>query len=707
MLLVTLMAGGDMKFRWSILTIGLLAMMVACSDKAVEQDTSTTDNKAADPESSEIVRLTTAAEAGDSQAQVQLAKKYLKWNSATRNPDLAFKWYLAAAQGGNFEAVDGLIAMHSASLGPKQPDDFGPTWVKRAAEAGSPKHQAQYAQSLVYGGRLFLLSGEVSPLKLRGEKEEVRMQNGQELMRVLQAPAFKDSPDALYYRGLTGLLGLSADAANDRSGRDSRLIAIDRTSGLDDLDKAARQGSLEAQLSLAMIFDMGQVGFKRDPARALKYWDMLDAQKDADAQNFLGMFFGWAPNFGRQPVTYRGEALTESVARSLSAKWTRLAADQGNKDAMLRFARETRDPQGAFQYRLRAAQEGSFEGMLEVGRALLLGQGTIQDFAQAKSWLLQAAEDPREGSRKILSVRPEAQFVLGLAAIGSLGAPADAVIAHAWMNLANATGHEKAARFVGEIAQRLTTQELAEAQTLAREWQPGKDIVRNQHSAVESAKQEQSDSAAGLALAMTGTGAVINREGNVLTSAHVVTGCKDVRVTSPRKSAVLLVADKANDLAVLSLDQWSGGVADLNASESVAQGEEIVVFGFPLGELLPSSGNMTTGVVSSLAGVGNNATMLQITAPVQPGNSGGPLLNRKAQIVGVVVSKADAVKIARVTGDIPQNVNFAVSLPTVKSFLNANHVNYTTSRGLLVREKSPADLALLAQTFVLKLECWK
>jgi len=696
-----------MKVRWSILTISLLAVMVACSDKAVEQETSTVDNRAADPESAEIVRLTTAAEAGDSQAQVQLAKKYLKWNSATRNPDLAFKWYLAAAQAGNFEAVDGLIEMHIASLGPKQPDDFAQTWVKRAAEAGSPKHQAQYAQSLAYGGRLFLLSGQVWPLKLHGENEKVRIQNGQELMRVLQLPGFKDSPDALYYRGLTRLLGLSADAANDRSARDSSLIAIDRTSGLDDLDKAARQGSLEAQLSLAMIFDMGQVGFKRDPARALKYWDMLDAQKDADAQNFLGMFFGWAPNFGRQPVTYRGRPLTESEARQLSAKWYRLAADQGNRDAMLKFARETRDPEAAFQYRLRAAQDGSFEGMLEVGRALLLGQGTIQDFSQAKSWLLQATEDPREGYLRVLSARPEAQLLLGLAAIGSLGASADPVIAHAWMNLANAAGNEKAAKLVGEVAKRLTTDELAEAQTLAREWQPGTDIVRDRQPASGSARQEQNPSGAGLMLAMTGTGAVINRDGNVLTSAHVVTGCKDVRIESPRKSATLLVADKANDLAVLSLDQWSGGIADLNASETVEQGEEIVVYGFPLSEWLPSSGNITTGVVSSLAGIGNNATMLQITAPVQPGNSGGPLLNRKAQIVGVVVSKADAVKIARVTGDIPQNVNFAVSLPTVKSFLNANHVKYTTSRGLLVREKSPADLALLAQTFVLKLECWK
>ncbi|MCA9181859.1 MAG: trypsin-like peptidase domain-containing protein [Planctomycetales bacterium] len=696
-----------MKRFGSFVLFALLSVLLACSEKSVNEDASSSEGKAIDPESAELQRLTAAAEAGDTQAQVQLAKRYLKWKSVTRNPDLAFKWYLAAAQAGNVEAMSGLIAMHAAGLGPKQPDDFGLTWVKRAAEAGSQKHISVYADWLS-SGQMLMLMGVIAPLRPTGETDDERLRNGKELLRVLELPAFKDSPDALYYRGMARLFGLSTAGTNGRDASGSTLVAIDRSSGLNDLETAARLGSSRAQLTLGLIFDMGQADFKRDTGRALKYWDMLDTQKDAEVQWELGRFFHFAPQ-RRSQLMYRGMPLTEREGRPLSAKWYQRAADQGNRDAMLRFAEKTDDLQAAFQYRQRAAQEGSFEGMLEVGRALQLGQGTIQDFTQAKSWLLQATEDPDE--RRFggfsFSARPEAQYLIGLAALGSLGAPADPVVAHAWMNLANAAGNERAASLVGKIAQQLTTHELNEAQTLAREWQPGKDIVRHQQLAGGSARQDQGSSAAGLTLAMTGTGAVINRSGNVLTSAHVVTGCKDVRITSPRTSAALLVADKANDLAVLSLEKWSGGHADLNASETVEQGEEIVVYGFPLGELLPSSGNITTGVISSLAGFANNAAMLQITAPVQPGNSGGPLLNRKAQIVGVVVSKADAVKIARVTGDIPQNVNFAVSLPTVKSFLNANHVMYSTSRGMLVREKSHADLASLAQTFVVKLECWK
>ena len=109
-------------------------------------------------------------------------------------------------------------------------------------------------------------------------------------------------------------------------------------------------------------------------------------------------------------------------------------------------------------------------------------------------------------------------------------------------------------------------------------------------------------------------------------------------------------------------------------SDDIKQGEEIFVFGFPLDGYLPSAGNITPGIISALAGPGNNSSLVQMTAPVQPGNSGGPLLNKKGKVVGVVVGKANAIKIAKVTGDIPQNINFAIAPRTVKSFLDGNRV---------------------------------
>ena len=94
-----------------------------------------------------------------------------------------------------------------------------------------------------------------------------------------------------------------------------------------------------------------------------------------------------------------------------------------------------------------------------------------------------------------------------------------------------------------------------------------------------------------------------------------------------------------------------------------------------------------------------------MTAPVQPSNSGGPVLDLSGNVVGVVVAKLNAIRIARATGDIPQNVNFAISAGTTKAFLDAQVVPYDTAPSTATL--SPADVAAKARKFTVLLECWK
>jgi hypothetical protein len=103
------------------------------------------------------------------------------------------------------------------------------------------------------------------------------------------------------------------------------------------------------------------------------------------------------------------------------------------------------------------------------------------------------------------------------------------------------------------------------------------------------------------------------------------------------------------------------------------------------------------GIISALAGLKNDRRFIQITVPVQPGNSGGLLLGENGAVVGVVVGKLNAVAVAEATGDIPQNVNFAVSLGTLQSFLDTNSVTswMTTARRKVLptsRRRRPAIL---------------
>lgn len=208
--------------------------------------------------------------------------------------------------------------------------------------------------------------------------------------------------------------------------------------------------------------------------------------------------------------------------------------------------------------------------------------------------------------------------------------------------------------------------------------------------------------------AASGTGFVISRQGHVLTNHHVIEGCAMIRtpIEGRQEFLSILRSDAQNDLALLKLS--SPGVphtAIFREGRSIRPGESVVAMGFPLHGLLSAEANITTGNVSALAGIGNDTRFLQITAPVQPGNSGGPLLDQSGNVAGVVVSKLDAIKIAKHTGDVPQNVNFAINTVVVLAFLDANTVDYSTAPS--TKKLDHADIGEQAKKFTLLLECLK
>jgi S1-C subfamily serine protease len=126
------------------------------------------------------------------------------------------------------------------------------------------------------------------------------------------------------------------------------------------------------------------------------------------------------------------------------------------------------------------------------------------------------------------------------------------------------------------------------------------------------------------------------------------------------------------------------------------------VVGYPYGGAL-SGLNVTRGSVSSLKGLGGDATRLQITAPVQQGNSGGPLVAADGEIVGVIVSKLDVLKFADAIGDVPQNVNFAVRGEIAKLFLSQNGITPALSLDDIALD--PTEIAERTAAFTVFIEC--
>jgi hypothetical protein len=179
---------------------------------------------------------------------------------------------------------------------------------------------------------------------------------------------------------------------------------------------------------------------------------------------------------------------------------------------------------------------------------------------------------------------------------------------------------------------------------------------------------------------VTGSGFFVSTEGHLLTNLHVVKGCQtaSLKVGGSAASARILFSDTKNDLAVLKFDHPPAFLL-FRQDERLRLGESVVAVGYPLAGVVASSMNLTTGTISALAGLGDDARIVQFTAPVQPGNSGGPLLDQSGHVVGIVTSKLSPLWTAAHLGDIPQNVNFAIKASVAKDFLDSKGIDYGTA----------------------------
>ena len=203
---------------------------------------------------------------------------------------------------------------------------------------------------------------------------------------------------------------------------------------------------------------------------------------------------------------------------------------------------------------------------------------------------------------------------------------------------------------------------------------PGVNLDELTLADIQSATSGHQETPAGQTQSSSGTGFFVGADGYVVTNAHVVEGCEDPKIVcgfAQPTVAQVLARDARNDLALLKVDIAPDHVASLRAGVKV--GEDIAAFGYPLQGTLSAGGNFTLGNISALAGMQNDSRHIQITAPVQPGNSGGPVVDRAGNVIGVVVSGLGAH-----SKGAAQNVAFAINFNVLTAFLNAHGVPYAT-----------------------------
>jgi S1-C subfamily serine protease len=170
-----------------------------------------------------------------------------------------------------------------------------------------------------------------------------------------------------------------------------------------------------------------------------------------------------------------------------------------------------------------------------------------------------------------------------------------------------------------------------------------------------------------------GSGFFVTRDGYLLTNFHVVKDADRIKVEYKRQVFVakVIVTDTVDDLAVLKVDGATFPALALSAKDTVDLGQQVFTIGFPNIEVQGTDPKYTDGRISSLNGMQDDQTEYQISVPVQPGNSGGPLCDASGQVVGVVVARLNDMAVMKMSGAVPQNVNYAVKAQPARQLLRS------------------------------------
>ncbi|MDB9865096.1 trypsin-like peptidase domain-containing protein [Candidatus Thioglobus sp.] len=192
----------------------------------------------------------------------------------------------------------------------------------------------------------------------------------------------------------------------------------------------------------------------------------------------------------------------------------------------------------------------------------------------------------------------------------------------------------------------------------------------------------------------SGTGFYINENGYLLTNNHVVDSCSSVWIDdgNSKIQASIIKVNAKLDIAVLRINKKTSAYAIFG---QVRTGEDVMTLGFPLGDILGEEIKATKGVVSALVGYQGDKDYLQFTAPIQPGNSGGPLLNEGGFVVGINTSN--------LVGEDLQNINFAIKGTSALNFLGQYGIEFEHKD--YVDAISSADIVEQSKEFTVRILC--
>lgn len=354
-----------------------------------------------------------------------------------------------------------------------------------------------------------------------------------------------------------------------------------------------------------------------------------------------------------------------SIDYTKAAYWLLKAAQNGNADAQRNLGYLygnglglQRDYDQAVVWYRKAAEQGLASAQVNLGFAYSEGKGVPQNHKIAVEWYKKAA----------IQGDSWGQHNLARCYIDGEGVSQNFVFAYVWSSLAAAQGHKDAATNRDIVATRLlNSEQLSYAQELATEMQykiehPNEEI-QTHPSDMQVTREPQ--------LIGSGTGFLVSKNGYIITCYHVISDAHTIKIRlgDETLTAQYVEGDKYNDLALIKVNGNFPALA-FSPERSAKMGQEVFTIGYPNPGVQGINAKLTKGTVSSLSGFQDDLRLYQISTPVQPGNSGGPLLDNNGNIIGVIVAMLDAKIVFQLSGSLPQNVNYAVKGTYALALLN-------------------------------------
>jgi S1-C subfamily serine protease len=198
-------------------------------------------------------------------------------------------------------------------------------------------------------------------------------------------------------------------------------------------------------------------------------------------------------------------------------------------------------------------------------------------------------------------------------------------------------------------------------------------------------------------LKYSGTGFMFSSKDYVITNWHVIRGAKNIKVkflNGETINAEVLLKDVKSDIAFLKLErspQLPASSLRVGNSSNVRMGDKVFTIGYPAHWVMGQNPKYTEGVVNALSGIKDDPTVFQISAQIQPGNSGGPLFDQSGNVIGIAQASLDPQLATESIGTIPQNVNYAIKSSYIKKLLPMLPETLVSNRGIVVVPSEPKN----------------